>query len=1191
MANQPKKYKKFVATAATATLVASAIVPVASAASLSDIAGNTHEAAITSLVDAGIINGYADGTFKPNKTLTRSDVVKLLGKYLVSEGYSIPSDAVTSPRFSDLTSKSNKELLEYAAVVADAGVFAGSNGKLLAGDPITRENMAIVLVRMVNTLKDVSLEEFVASQKFDREVKDINAAKAEARTAIDVLDFYDITTATNFLPKNSVTRGQFATFLNNVIKADFSGVAATTGTVKAINATTVEVTFAEEIGNVDELKFAIDGLEIKNVAKKQSDSKTVVLTTAAQTAGKEYTVTVNGDTVGKFVGVSAVLPTAIDIVEKSQQSVLGNQVTVKAKVSVTTGDSAAGIPVTFNIVTSLYGTQNPGSALNQAIVAEATTDANGVATYTYTRYASTAQQLATQDEVQAYATGKPAARSFAKVYWAAIQPLTITEVTTGATINNGGKKVYKVKAALEHAEYNAPVGSQHPYKVNLGFKENVNVTPDKAVKGVTVTDSSGRILGYPGQWTTSSTTGNEVEILLDKNGEGTFTLTGSNATVTPFVFVDQKSNVANAPDVLARFDETELFAQAASVTFAKAHNLAITLEAKGVENAAKYAAVPTLDAKGNLPRNTGGRSYVATVADLQGAVAGSRTPVYVSVAKGNSKTANNAANVYVYDEIGKKLHFVNYVGGKPTPILLNTDAKGQVKFKLLGDVDSYATPTVFVDSGDTTGALDNNDLQQVGSIVYFGDVQVTKARLTVDGDSESTVNVTDVTEFVYETVDQNDNPYYIPGVPVYTATFELSTLYNTANVIAGSYGTVTSGLGTVNQDNSKVVVVTSDNQGRASIKVEAQAGTRVTANVSASTSTFPNLSATAIFTNLTNEGAPSFTGKLLAVDTANNRLLATNADGVVYELKYADSELRLNDSQNVDELTFKANIGKVFTYTKKTDTTAAVYNVSSLTASLIDTTSAASVISNLTINADQTPTAKVYDFGGQTLKANIKVNGENVTIKNLVLNGTITVGDRGTASDSINFVDDFTVDTVTAPAGGAVNVIINNGDGYTFKVTNSRLNNVTLNVKEHIEFNGTSSINTVDVNATATGSYFTGTGTVGTVVLNGGATLGTANTVTPGFKVDESIPFSVATTTGDTIALTFTAAVTTSDVAVVEAGTTAQLTAVATSADTISVTIAATDIKAKSFEVTYKGLVYTVAYSAATTAWTVTRKR
>ena len=57
MANQPKKYKKFVATAATATLVASAIVPVASAASLSDISGNTHEEAINALVSDGIISG------------------------------------------------------------------------------------------------------------------------------------------------------------------------------------------------------------------------------------------------------------------------------------------------------------------------------------------------------------------------------------------------------------------------------------------------------------------------------------------------------------------------------------------------------------------------------------------------------------------------------------------------------------------------------------------------------------------------------------------------------------------------------------------------------------------------------------------------------------------------------------------------------------------------------------------------------------------------------------------------------------------------------------------------------------------------------------------------------------------------------------------------------------------------------
>lgn len=131
MANQPKKYKKFVATAATATLVASAIVPVASAASLSDISGNTHEEAINALVSDGIISGYQDGTFKPNKELTRSDVVKLLGKFLETKGYEAAADYKTRPAFADLTTKTNEELLKYASLVKEGGVFVGSNGKLL----------------------------------------------------------------------------------------------------------------------------------------------------------------------------------------------------------------------------------------------------------------------------------------------------------------------------------------------------------------------------------------------------------------------------------------------------------------------------------------------------------------------------------------------------------------------------------------------------------------------------------------------------------------------------------------------------------------------------------------------------------------------------------------------------------------------------------------------------------------------------------------------------------------------------------------------------------------------------------------------------------------------------------------------------------------------------------------------------
>lgn len=216
MANQPSKYSKFLLGAASAALVASAVAPVASAADFKDTKGNTHEVAIDALSDLGIINGYPDGSFQPNKTLTRSDVVKMMGKWLVSLGNEVPTDYKTNPRFTDLNSNSNNELLQYAALVADHGVFQGNNGKLDPTGNITRENMALVLVRAYDAINGTDLVETVKAEDFDRDVTDLATAKAEARPYIDVLDYYDITNpaAPVFNPKGTTTRGQFASFLH-----------------------------------------------------------------------------------------------------------------------------------------------------------------------------------------------------------------------------------------------------------------------------------------------------------------------------------------------------------------------------------------------------------------------------------------------------------------------------------------------------------------------------------------------------------------------------------------------------------------------------------------------------------------------------------------------------------------------------------------------------------------------------------------------------------------------------------------------------------------------------------------------------------------------------------------------------------------------------------------------------------------
>ena len=247
-----QKYSKWVVGAASAALVASAIVPAASAASFSDIKGNDHEDAILALADAKIVSGYPDGTFKPNAVVTRGNVTKFLGKWLVSENYEIPADYATEARFSDLpTTTSDKELLQYAALVKDTGVFKGANNQLMQANNMNREQMAVVLVRAIKTVYNVDLvAEYKADEDFESVITDLDKATAtENREAIIALEYAGITNVENiqqFNPKNSLTRGQFASFLSRSIDSFGEQASLTVKEVKVVDATTLEVTLSDD---------------------------------------------------------------------------------------------------------------------------------------------------------------------------------------------------------------------------------------------------------------------------------------------------------------------------------------------------------------------------------------------------------------------------------------------------------------------------------------------------------------------------------------------------------------------------------------------------------------------------------------------------------------------------------------------------------------------------------------------------------------------------------------------------------------------------------------------------------------------------------------------------------------------------------------------------------------------------------
>ncbi|WP_053417850.1 toxin-antitoxin system YwqK family antitoxin [Viridibacillus arvi] len=632
---------------------------------------------------------------------------------------------------------------------------------------------------------------------------------------------------------------------------------------KAINNTTVEVTFAEaqKASDISAGRFKIEGLDITNAAVKQTDDKVIVLTTAAQTGGKTYTVALDGVKSRTFKGVSNVQATAISHVAPSLQGVIGKEVTVKTQVEVPAGSSKEGIAVTFNITNSA---DTSNSNFGKKITAEVFTDANGVASYSYTQYVA-----GTDDVVEAYPTGNASVKTTqAKVYWGNTARLTLSEVTEGNSLANGAKKVYKIVSAENANGY-----------INIAYKENVNVAPDKLVRTVDVTDANIRNNGakYPSQVTTGGV--QFVKVKLDSKGEATFTLTGTSGTVTPIAFADGKfkDNVTtNEADWSGdnKLGATELQAAAAPVTFALNHTQA--LDVVGVES----ANAAGINANGT---GQGGRNYTVTVTGKDGKLAPAGTTAYVTFSKGSFSSDKN-----VYISTVKGENTTKVTEGYSFPIKVTGD-KGQATFKLTGDRDGYATPTVYVDNGEKAGVLDPSDLQKVGETTYFVDATVSKATLKVD-DTDKKVAANKAAEFTFQSVDQNGFPFavkYNNLIGQFDVTFEVSARY--ADVVVAYNGTTK----TVLQGNTESVTVKANATGAAKISVTSknQLSADVTVNASASQVSIFNASESIQFIKGLDDGA-YVSAEVLAKINA-----ATDKDGIEAALEEVDNYRTLSDSE------------------------------------------------------------------------------------------------------------------------------------------------------------------------------------------------------------------------------------------------------------------------------------------------------
>lgn len=220
MAYQPKSYKKFVATAATATLVASAVVPAAFAneaetAAFTDVP-KSYEAAIDFVVTNNISKGLTETQYGIDKQIKRGDAA-----IIIANAAGLNNTDAKASGFKDVPTRGALAINSLKA----AGIV---NGKTTTNfgfeDSITRGEAAIMLQRAFELTGDVK----------DVKFSDVGDRYDEAVAALLANKVTQGVSSTKFGTQNPIKRGDFAKFIY-ALKDKVEVGAPTVQTVTASN--------------------------------------------------------------------------------------------------------------------------------------------------------------------------------------------------------------------------------------------------------------------------------------------------------------------------------------------------------------------------------------------------------------------------------------------------------------------------------------------------------------------------------------------------------------------------------------------------------------------------------------------------------------------------------------------------------------------------------------------------------------------------------------------------------------------------------------------------------------------------------------------------------------------------------------------------------------------------------------------
>lgn len=206
-----KTVKKFISLMTSVVLMFSLALPALAASEGSDINGHWAEQELRSWLKQGFINGFDDGTVRPNKEITRAEFMAF-----VNRAFGLTDKATLN--FSDIPSYSTAWYVNDVAVAVANGYITGfGDGTIRPNDTITRQEVAAIVARLLDlnlVTDDDLLNQFGDASGFATwSLEEISAVVGNGY----MKGFTDGT----FQPYRNITRAEAVAILDRVIHDKF----------------------------------------------------------------------------------------------------------------------------------------------------------------------------------------------------------------------------------------------------------------------------------------------------------------------------------------------------------------------------------------------------------------------------------------------------------------------------------------------------------------------------------------------------------------------------------------------------------------------------------------------------------------------------------------------------------------------------------------------------------------------------------------------------------------------------------------------------------------------------------------------------------------------------------------------------------------------------------------------------------